>query len=80
MKIGTKKYVVKRLIIFPFQYLPEKKLKQENLNGNQNNISFKRLIILFNRLIISFKRLNKSFKRDICALNFVLIFLCQFPS
>ena len=41
----------KPLLIFPFQYIAEKKLKQEYWKGNQNkNISFYRLNISFIQL------------------------------
>ena len=37
MEIETANMSFKRLLFFPFQYLAEKKLKQEYWKGNQNN-------------------------------------------
>ena len=48
MEIETTNMSFKRLLVFPFQYTTEKKLKQEYWEGNQNKtISFYRLNISF---------------------------------
>ena len=62
-EIETMNMSFKRLIIFPFRYLAEQKLKQVyiRMEIKPTNISIKRLqvIISIELLIISFKRLTK---------------------
>ena len=69
MEIKTTNMSFKQLIIFSFQYLAEKKLKQENWNVSKT-ISIKRLMLSFIRYNKSFKRGNQAFKQDIYYFDF----------